>query len=224
MSNAIETAIEKAKATAANMAAPTAVAEATNTAAVATQAMPARGVPMTMDDLMIGSMQVDAWLKVKEFGLLIGGAMKLFPNILVEINTKDVVPNNAIKFGNPAQYFKTYDMALCATGGTWAEAVRKAQMADQKARPYKSVDLPMVASEDYKDDKGNVLISAGQVLGHSTSTTNWGNWASFWKSVQAAGLVGEVVKVKLGFEPKKNPAGNSWGVVTFELLGAATKQ
>jgi hypothetical protein len=68
------------------------------------------------------------------------------------------------------------------------------------------------------------LAKVGQILGHSTATTNWKNWEMFYKECAQAGLIGKTVKLELGFEEKTNPAKNVWGVLTFKLIGEIEEQ
>jgi hypothetical protein len=97
-----------------------------------------------------------------------------------------------------------------------------AQKVDPKAKPYRSADIPLIAVEDIVStkQKGKVLLEKGQAVGISLSTTNWKNWASFWKGLQSANIDTKTTKVlvKLGYEDKTNAAGNEWAVFTFEFL------
>ena len=164
MSDAINDAIAAAQAAAASAVPAGATVPATQTQAALPATPQARGVPVTMDDLMVGSMQVDEWLKVKEFGLLIGtDATLITGTINVTIDFAAVQPNYSIKYGNPAQYAKTYDRVTSAKGGTWAQAVQMAQMADPKAREYRSADLPMTLTADVVVN-GKTVCEAGKKL------------------------------------------------------------
>lgn len=180
------------------------------------------GPKMSMEALMAGGMTVDVWVKVKEFGLIVGQTQELVPSFKAYIDMTDGVgfsPKQSIKAGNPAQYWSTYDGAMSDKGIPWNEAIQKAVALDPKARPYRSVDVPMVLLEDVKSPKGNELAKAGQRIGYSTSTTNWAAWESFYKAVAAAGLLNECVEVEVSFEPKSNKNGNNWGIMTWKLLG-----
>lgn len=220
----VNAAIEAAKAAAANLAPSQAVVPAAAAPGAGQYAAPAAytapAAPMSMDDLMVGSMSVDLWLKVKEFGLIVGAGNppELLREIVVGLDMSEVIPNYSIKYGNPAVYKKTFDRVTCATGGSWAEAVAQAQRVDPKARDYRSADLPFVALEDIKGPSGAVLAEAGKRIGHTLSTTNWREFELFYRDLAQKGLTKSVVKVKLGFLPRSNAGGNKWGVVTFQLL------
>ncbi|WKV22064.1 hypothetical protein Phage2-1_00063 [Achromobacter phage 2-1] len=179
-----------------------------------------------MDQLMAGGMTVDVWVKCKEFGLIVGQTQELVPSFKVYIDMTDGVGfscKQSIKAGNPAQYWSTYDGAMSDKGIPWNEAIQKAVALDAKARPYRSVDVPMVLLEDIKSPKGAELAKAGQRLGYSTSTTNWAAWESFYKAVATAGLLGKCVEVNVGYEAKTNKNNNTWGIMTWELVGEMTQ-
>lgn len=221
--SAINDAIAKAQAAANAAAGQQSNAVATvsqGSTAVATAPVP--GKALSMETLATGSINVDQWVKVKEFGLLIGDNKALIDTMKVSISMIDgrgFVPKLSIKAGNPAQYWSTTDGTTCPGVGTWDQAQQKALSLDPKARSYRSVDLPMTLLEP-AISKGVEIAKVGTILGHTTSTTNWKNWEQFYKDVADAGLMGQTVQVELGFEPKTNKAGNNWGVVSFKLLGA----
>ena len=189
--------------------------------AVSTQVAPRT---LTLDDLSGSSMNVDSFLKVNEHGLEIKAKDKpvsaLIESVLVSINIpKDVQVFEGIKYGNPAVYAKTYDGARCVSGGTWSDAVRKAQLADAGASTYTGADITMKLVADAVDIKGNVAATKDTVLGHSTSTTNKVNFKKFIDEVTAGSLRESTVLVKITNEKRSNKAGNVWGVLAFELLG-----
>ncbi|MBI1261291.1 MAG: hypothetical protein GC184_06175 [Rhizobiales bacterium] len=181
----------------------------------------AGGVPMTADDAMLGSFNVEKWLKVSEHGIQIDGSPNL-DEVEVDINLPDVLYCMAVKFGNPAQYLKTYDRVHEAKGGSWAAAIDRAMAADASCRgAYKSADIPMrVANPVESPKKGDdtILATPDDVLGYSMSTTGMTEWINFLKKVKQAGLDEASVRVKLGFK-KREGKGNTWGVFTFTLVG-----
>ena len=221
--SAINDAIAKAQAAANAAAGQQSNAVATVSQGSTAVAMaPVPGKALSMETLATGSINVDQWVKVKEFGLLIGDNKALIDTMKVSISMIDgrgFVPKLSIKAGNPAQYWSTTDGTTCPGVGTWDQAQQKALSLDPKARSYRSVDLPMTLLEPAVS-KGVEIAKAGTILGHTTSTTNWKNWEQFYKDVADAGLMGQTVQVELGFEPKTNKANNNWGVVSFKLLGA----
>jgi hypothetical protein len=220
MTNPVDAAIAAAQAAAATTpaTAPVPVPVAPQAGAVAT--VPARGTPMTLADLNTGGLTVDHFLKVNQFGLTFDKDETLHQEILVDIDLSRVVVCETIKFGkNPVNYLKTYDGVVCASGGSWAAAVQRAQAIEPGARPYKSVEIPMTNVSEIKlKDK---VIPAGAKIGHSTSTTNKAHFQSLLDDVAKAGLtLTSTVRVKIGRESKEKN-GNKWGLVTFKLEGAS---
>ena len=176
-----------------------------------------RGKPMTMDDMATGSIQVDSWLGVKEHGFVVGPDKVLVTDeLIVTLDLTAIAPHKAVKFGNPATYLKTYDGVTCATGGSWESALARAARIDPNSREYPSCDLPMTLTHDVVA-KGKTVAPLGERLGISLSTTNWGAWRTFYDTCTKAGLAGQVVKVKLGYERRTNRNNNVWGIVTFAL-------
>ena len=187
-------------------------AVATTPTSNAVAVMPQRGPALTMDD-MTGGITVDSWLKVKEFGFLLGEKGTLYSKpIEVSIDMSACQPSFAVKFGNPAKYFKTYDRIMEASGGTWADAVTRAQRAQPDVREYRSVDVPMTVLS-----ATDGLLEVGSTLGYSTPTTGWAEWEKFYRSCATRALTGSVVTAVLNFVPKKNNKGNTWGIITFTL-------
>jgi hypothetical protein len=177
--------------------------------------------PSSLTSLPNSSMLVDHRLKVSEFGLLIDNNQALFDTIEVVIDMTAVQACYCIKYGNPLIYKKTYDRVLEAGGEPWSETIAKAQMINPNVRQYPSADIPMVLVRTLKDKKGAVVAQAGKVLGHSLSTTNWRPFEKFVRTLIDQGLSTARVRATLGAEPMTNARGNRWGVMTFELLGAA---
>lgn len=220
MGNAIEDAIAAAKANAGNAAGAPATGTAVATTAPGGAVGPAR--KLSMDDMQ-GNLSVDKWLKVKEFGLQVGDHGGLLKTIRVLFDASEGVgfmPKLSLKYGNPAVYKNTYDGQSVIGGGRWSDAVAEAQRVDPRAAPYRSVDLPFKLKENLVEG-GTLLLEAGKTLGHSTSTTNWRNFETFWKDVQKRELVGKRLELDLGFEAKSNTKGNKWGVLTFTIIGEA---
>lgn len=199
----------------------TAVVAAQTTTNTVAQRAPAQR--FTLDDLSGGSLDVDEFIKVKEYGLLIGNDPSLFDEIIVDITLDEVQVNETIKYGkNPVIYLKTLDGVTCLQGGAWETALQKAAAAEPGARPYKSADIPMTLAKDLVF-KGKTVAEAGTRLGHSTSTTNRANLQSFLADVARQGYSGQQVRVRLTAEARKSK-GNTWGVIKFDLLGLTAEQ
>lgn len=210
MSDPIQDAINAAKDAAKNSV-PTTVEGTSN--AVATQ----RATPLGLDDMLSGGITVDAWIKVGEFGITIGTDRSLFESIPVTLDMAAVAYCYSVRFGNPAQYDKTYDRMVSVKGKSWAQTIADAQRIDDKASEFRSADLPFVLRGDLKNKKGDVVITGGSTLGHSLSITGWKTFQEFVTSLQKQGLDPRtaVVDLDLGFEVRTNSKG-TWGVLKFE--------
>lgn len=179
----------------------------------------APGRPLTMDDMQ-GGLTVDHWLGVKEFGFVLGAAKTLHAApILVELNMAMIQPNFTVKFGNPAIYLRTYDHVTEVRGGSWQDAIRRAQSVDSRASEYRSVDIPMKLLHDIPG-----VAEKGQTLGYSTPTTGWAPWQAFYADCLKHGLQHSIVECELGWMKRTNKNGNVWGIVTYTLKHAAAAQ
>ena len=225
--NPVDLAIQQAKEQAANSAANPASQPAIDMVPV--NAGQAGGVAVysapsapSLMDLTQGAMSVDGYLKVKEFGLLVDSKPNLVEKMRVAIDTTEMNAFTGVRFsiGNNVQYLKTYDGVNCSSGGTWTAALQRAQMADPACRPYTGADIAVTLLEDAKDAKGAVVAETGVRLGHSTSITNKAAVGDFIKEITKQGLMGSVVEAELSFKPMTNKNGQSWGIITFNLIGA----
>lgn len=219
--NSVDQAIAEANKIAAASAAAPSTAVAIQQPAAQTVAAYIPTKAPTLDDLQAGAMNVDGYLKVKEFGLLVDAKPNLLESVKVSIDLTEVMAFTGVRFGNPPIYMKTYDAVTCASGGTWAEALSKANRVDATARPYMGADIPMTLLEDAKDAKGAIVAPAGMRLGHSTSITNRAALAAFLKDVEKAGLKGQTVEATIGFKKGINQKGQTWGLLTFALAAPA---
>ena len=210
MSDPIQDAIDAAKKTAATSVPQTIEGSANG---VSTQ----RAAPLGLDDMLSGAITVDAWIKVTEHGLTIGTDRTLFDSIPVTLDMKAVAYCYSVRFGNPAQYEKTYDRNVSTKGQAWSQVLTKAQQVDEKASEFRSADLPFTLREDLKNKKGDVVIAAGSSLGHSLSVTGWKAFQDFVTALQKANIDPRSAEVDLdlGFEVRTNSKG-TWGVLNFE--------
>jgi hypothetical protein len=162
------------------------------------------------------------YLKVNEFGILIGkqkkGFLDGFRAQLLLVEDKGFQLKWTLRFGNPAQYLSTYDGQSCDKGGTWIDAMLRARMIDPKVEPYVSVDVVLTLSEDLK--AGDETLRAGTQVGFNSSKTNFSEWADFHAFAAERGLIGEEVAVEIGHRAVAHN-GNNWGVVTFALGGGS---
>ena len=224
----IQAAIAAAQAAAGNLAA-TANPGNLPVAGGATTAVAAQAAagPLSFAQVDNGSMQVDSWLKVNEDGLKFGSG-GLVEEFTAYVDWSQIQLFRGVRYGNPAQYKKTYNgVTTAGTGAPWAQTIADARAIDSRVTgDYPAADVLMFAAEDVVDLKKNTVAKAGDRIGISTSVTNWNNFKAFKDASIRAGMdvdpvsqlpVGKV-KVRVGYEARQNKAGNNWGVVTWDLL------
>jgi hypothetical protein len=173
-------------------------------AASATKGVIPRSVPFT---------------KVSQHGITIGKDKKLvdgFKAKMLMVEDEGFMLKWTIKFGaSPTVYLSTYDGVICDKGGLWTDAVMKANTVEPGSEAFLSVDAIIILDEDVKlkeetQPKGNKIA-------FNASKTNFSEFQEFSETVSKAGLMGQMVDVKIGFN-EINHGGNNWGVVTFELI------
>lgn len=176
----------------------------------------------SMDTLAVNSgisKLVETWVKVSEFGINIGAdRTPLFETVKMKIDmteSEGFFVKHTIKTSN-GDYFSCYDGTTCDKGGMFSDAVSRVQRMEPQQKVYASADIIFILAEDLKmKDK---TIPAGTKLGHTTSMSNWQNWAEFYREVVKVGKLGQEIDLVLGFDTvtsKKN--GKTWGVLTFKL-------
>lgn len=160
-----------------------------------------------------------SYLKVKEFGLLVGKNKDFIETIRATINMtedKGFQVKETLCFGaSPVIYLSTFDGIRCDKGGSWNDAWVKAANVKPNIEAYPAVDFVFTLTEDLALKAETV--KAGTQMGHTTSKTNFDEWSAFWAECNEAGLLGTTVNVELGFR-EINHNKNTWGVVTFKLL------
>ncbi|CCV12886.1 hypothetical protein [Mesorhizobium sp. STM 4661] len=176
-----------------------------------------RGPALGVDDMLGGSINVDAWLKVNEYGLQIGADTTLFESVDAILDLSEIAYCYSVRYGNPATYEKTYDRVSNARGGgSWFDTLAKAQRIDPKAGEFRSADIPFTVVGDYKNKKGDLLIEDGKTLGHSISMTGWKSFQKFIRDISGKGIDIRNAKValKIGYNVEKNTKG-TWGTLLF---------
>lgn len=217
MTTSIDAVIQKAQEAAAQVAGGVPAAAPATSVPTA-----AAGNPLTLGDLASGSLDVDTWLKVNAFGLLIGNSEELFSEIEVTIDTDEIQLFRGIRYGNPARYKRTYDgVTVAGGGGLWIQALEEAREVDPNVREYRGADLVFTLRETLKGKKDKVIAEEGTRLGHSTSVTGWKPFLQFVRDISKMGLPindrgipSGVFNLTLGFTTQKNDKG-SWGVLAF---------
>jgi len=175
--------------------------------------------PLSVDDMLMGGLAIDAWLKVSKFGITIGEDATIFDTIPVELHFAEVQYCFGVRYGNPATYAKSYDHVTDTKGRLWYEVLRLAREVDPEAAEFPTADLPLVSCGALRDRKGELLVDAGDVLGHSISITGWKFFQRFLRTAQRSGIDIHVgaVRLDLGFAAQSNQKGD-WGVLTFSNI------
>ena len=193
---------------------PAPLQQATPPAPIPTMVMPSNGRAFTMEDLMSTSMAADKYLKVKYQQTFIGSDIVANNEIYAVVNLDEVITKLSIKGGSPVRYAATVDGKTCTSGGSWLEAVSDIQKVAPTARPYNCVDIPFKIAKEIKNFNNVTICEVGEIVGHTTSTTNWKNWLNFYRSIPE----GErVVFVKVSREDV-NKNNNQWGLLKFEYV------
>jgi hypothetical protein len=182
------------------------------------------GTALSMDNLAnSGGMDVETFVTVNFFGIRLSkdwvGFIDEFEG---NIDLRDVAAFMGIQktVGKNVEYFKTYDGSTSSRGESWRQVVEDCKATSQKeAAPYPGADIPITLTAGYADPKdAKKAFEADTVVGLTTSITGFKPWKSFYKKLQQAGLNTSTIKVKISHSPRKNAAGQEYGVYEFELL------
>lgn len=161
------------------------------------------------------------YIKVNEFGMLVGAKSKTFIEEMevkiLMVEEEGFQVKHTVRYGVPAQYMSTFDGDICDKGGAWTDAVLKARQADPKAEVYPAADIIVTLTKDVPRTGKEEDLKAGTRLAINTSKSNFSEWSDFYAEVAKKELLGQEIDVKLGFR-EINHNGNTWGVITFELM------
>lgn len=163
---------------------------------------------------------VEEWIKVTKYGLTIGSDSTVHLGLKVAIDMTEgegFFVKHSVKYGNPAQYYSSYDGTTCDRGGMWSDAMIKAQRAEPKVKAFPAADIIFTLLEDLKlKDR---TIPAGTKLGHTTSTSNWQDWAEFYRGISKDDKLNTTVEVVISAESVTGKAnGYTWGVMKFQAI------
>lgn len=186
------------------------------------------GRMLSFTDMTPSNSPKDGYLKVNEHGLSVTRSDKktgtLISNpIKVAINFSKVKVFEAFKYDNttPPVYVTTYDRINTVKGTDWVgEVTKHRRVTGKDARIYQGIEFDARVLEDVIDIKGVVNVKAGEVISHSTSLSNKTNAMALYEEVLAAGLEKGEVEVLITSEEVTNKAGNVYGILAFEFLGA----
>lgn len=170
-----------------------------------------------------GGMDVEGYVAVNEFGIRLikdwKGFLDSFEGI---IDLSEVTYFKGIQktIGKQVDYAKTYDGVTTAKGESW-EAIKAEYARDSQkpASPYDGAEIPVTLTQGYESGKaGDKAVEADVTLGITTSVTAFKPWQRFHKKLAKAGLIDARIKVKITHAPRKNTAGQEYGVYEFEVL------
>lgn len=179
-----------------------------------------RSGPLSLDDMSSGALDVKAWLKVDKAGITVGADRTYFDEIPVTLDMQAVQYCYSVRYGNPAQYDKTYDKVTDVKGRPWITVLRHAQSIDPKASEFRSADVPFQLRGQLTNKKGDVVIAEdGDVLGHSIAVTGWKFYQKFTTELRKLGInpMLATIECDIVHEFQKNDKGE-WGVLTFKNI------
>lgn len=170
-----------------------------------------------------GGMEVESYVQVKDAGIKLSKDWQGYiDEFEAEIDLSDVQFFMGIRkeVGSQVTYAKSYDGVSTTRGEPFAQIVEQFRRDSQKpADPYRGADIPMTLTEAYKDPKdAKKSFDAGTVVGLSTSITGFKPWANFHRRLKNAGFGNARIKVKVKHSPRRNAAGQDYGVCEYELI------
>ncbi len=170
-----------------------------------------------------GGMSVDGYVAVKPAGIRLdkdwSGHIDDF-EVTIDMNDVRFFMGIQKTIGTNVTYAKSYDGRTTSVGENFQQVVAEFRRDSQKkADPYPGADIPMVVTKEYKDPKDvKKVVEPDTTLGLTTSITGFKSWQAFHRKVKAAGLDTSVLKVKVTHSPRKNNAGQEYGVCEFDLI------
>lgn len=208
--------------------------QATNLVPIAGAAAPLPAVNVTGGTAVAYNMSADAFLnpggmecatyvQVKDAGIRLNkdwtGYIEEFDALL---DMRDVQFFMGIRkeVGSNVSYAKSYDGVTTARGENFAQVVEEFKRTSQKpADTYRGADIPLTLVADVADPKNKAKsYSAGDVVGLTTSITGFKPFAAFARKLQQGGLMATQLKVRVKHSPRKNAAGQDYGVAEFDVL------
>lgn len=170
-----------------------------------------------------GGMSVDGYVAVKPAGIRLdkdwAGHIDDFEAV-IDMNDVRFFMGIQKTIGTNVTYAKSYDGKTTSVGENFQQIVAEFKRDSQKkADPYPGADIPMTIMQKYADPKdAKRAIDPETTLGLTTSITGFKPWQAFHRKVKTAGLDTSVLKVKVTHSPRKNAAGQEYGVCEFDLI------
>lgn len=173
--------------------------------------------------LNAGGMSVEGYIVVKPTGIRLN---RDWVGMIDDFEA--VVDMSEVKFfygiqktiGINVDYAKSYDGATTSRGENFQQVVAEFKAQSQKkADPYPGADIPMTIEKDFADPKDpKKVVPAQTLLGLTTSITGFKPWQSFHRKIKQAGLDTSILRIKVVHSPRKNGAGQEYGVCEFDLV------
>lgn len=218
-STALSRVLDQAAEAAANAPAPT-----QNALVPSNGNLPAAARP-SIDSLVDSAgITVDAYLTLKYEGFRLGDNKTLFSEFVAFLDLDEVVPISQVRAtsGGQTTFLKSYDGNMTPQGQNFQQAIESLRArSDKLDGPYTTSEIPLTVAEDFK--VGSETIKAGTVIGTTPPQTGVKFFAKFIRELREQGLEGQRVKVRIVHTPQTNRNNNEWGVVTFELIEAASE-
>lgn len=169
-----------------------------------------------------GGMECESYIQVKDAGIKLSkdwqGYIDEFEAIL---DPRDVQFFMGIRkeVGSNVSYAKSYDGVSTARGENFAQIVADFRATSQKpAEPYRGADIPLTLVSAIADPKGKgPSFEQDAVVGLTTSITGFKPFATFMRKLKDAGLANGPINIICRHSPRKNAAGQEYGVITYDL-------
>lgn len=182
--------------------------------------MPAVGPSLSLHDMLLGSIEVDHWLKYTEYGIAIGDRTRPLETISVYLNMDEIAYCYQVKYqlNGAAKYHRSYDRLTDARGGAWSATLDQVKQIDPAAFEYRSAELPLILAEDVlgKDGK-TIAVRAGETLGLALPTTGWKSFQRFVRGLNRRHIDARTASLRfeLGFKVLQKTGVKDWSVPEF---------
>ncbi len=220
MTDIVAAALAAAQAQAAQVPPP--VVPAVVTQAPSTPMVAPAAAPRSLQDLMqAASLNVDVFIAVKEYGLLLGSKdTKFHQTIDVEMRLPEIKSGYTWRYqaAGGAKYYTSYDgVTEARTRQPWGAACQDAMRMDPKSYGSDLAEIPVTLLSDVERSAGTPL-KAGTRVGLSLSYQNLKEFMAWLPEMVAKHGMGATLKIRLGFRGKQNGGGTKYAVITYAEL------
>jgi hypothetical protein len=181
----------------------------------------AQGQRRSLADLAASAaMAVDVYSGVDDLGIKFGKDKARFDEMLVTLRFADIKGGWVIRAntGGSAKYATSYDGATEAKSRKpWEQVIAEFERIDGGAYVSDLIEMPVTLTQELvlKDGK---KLKAGTRIGISISYQNYKFFCPWF--AEQLGKFGQdsTMKVRIGFQDKRNPGGAEYGVYTWKNL------